>query len=119
MKKTKEQRKDEAEKAYLAINIPAYKIYEEIKDPAWEAYRAIDIPAWNIYKAKYKEIDEEIDEEIVKEEEDVKNMTEKKTLQEILYILADVVEEQATRELSGTDWGNKNVKKINELIKKL
>ena len=46
-------------------------------------------------------------------------MTEKETLQEILYILADVVEEQATRELSGTDWGSKNVKKINELIKKL
>ena len=62
---------------------------------------------------------DEIDEEIVKEEEDIKNMKEKETLQEILYILADVVEEQATRELSGTDWGSKNVKKINELIKKL
>jgi len=46
-------------------------------------------------------------------------MTEKETLQEILYILADVVEEQATRELSGSDWGRNTIKKINELMKKL
>jgi len=53
MKKTKEQRKDEALKAYRAIYIPAYKIYEAIEGPAWETY-----------KAKCIEIDEEIVEEI-------------------------------------------------------
>ena len=69
MKKTKEQRKDEALKAYRAIHIPAYKIYEAIEDPAWETYQEINIPAWHIYEAKCKEIDDEIDEEIVKEED--------------------------------------------------
>ena len=69
MKKTKEQRKDEALKAYQAINIPAYKIYEEVEDPAWDIYQAINVPAWQTYQAKCKEIDDEIDEEIVKEED--------------------------------------------------
>ena len=46
--KTKQQRKDEARKAYLAI-----------KGPALETYLSIQIPVWEAYKAKIKEIDEE------------------------------------------------------------
>ena len=68
MKKTKEQRKDEALKAYHEIMSTAYKIYEAILAPAWKTYQAINMPMWDIYQAKCKEIDEEI----VKEEEDIK-----------------------------------------------
>ena len=96
MKKTKEQRKDEAQKAYCAIQIPAWETYEAIEGPAWEAYQAINVPAkqtyqtiegpakqtyqaiegpaWNIYRAKC----EEIDEEIVEEDEDIKTIDGKR-----------------------------------------
>ena len=41
MKKlTKDQQKDEALKAYLAIDRPAWKAYDAIQKPAFKAYRA-------------------------------------------------------------------------------
>ena len=54
---TKQEQKDEAYKAYEAINNPAYKAYEAINNPAWKAYEAIQDPAWEAYKAKIKEIE--------------------------------------------------------------
>jgi len=37
---TTQEQKDEALKAYEAINDPALKAYEAINDPAYEAYEA-------------------------------------------------------------------------------
>ena len=52
--KTKQQQKDEALKAYLAI-----------RKPAWESYQAIQEPAHEAYLAKLKEIDEQEEEETI------------------------------------------------------
>ena len=49
MKKlTKQEQKDEAWEAYLAIVVPAWKAYDEI-----------DVPARKAYVAKCKEIDQQ------------------------------------------------------------
>jgi len=48
---------DSAWKAYRAINDPAGKAYEAINDPALKVYEAISIPALEVYEAKMKEIE--------------------------------------------------------------
>ena len=61
--KTKQEQKNEAYKAYEAIERQAWKSYQVIAEPALEAYQAIREPAWKSYQAKLKEID--------KQEEDI------------------------------------------------
>ena len=59
---TKQEQKDEAEKAYNVIVIAAYKIYDVIEGPAWRARFAIVNPAWEDLQAKLKKIDEQKEE---------------------------------------------------------
>ena len=65
---TKQEQIEEAEKAYQAIQNPAweayqainnlaYKTYEAIQNPAAKTYQAIQDPAWEAYQAKIKEIE--------------------------------------------------------------
>ena len=50
-KLTKQQQKDNALKAYLAIADTAYNAYQAIARPAWKAYKAIADPAYDAYEA--------------------------------------------------------------------